>query len=55
MEIVRKILQEHSLNKYAKLSVKEKDTKKKYGRERYWNMSEEGKQKLKEYQQTIVT
>lgn len=24
MEIVRKILQEHSLNKYAKLSVKEK-------------------------------
>ena len=34
MKIVRKILQEHSLNKYAKLSVKEKDTKKKYGRER---------------------
>ena len=36
--------------KYSNLSQKEKNEKRKYGRNRYHNMFEEKKQRLKEYQ-----
>ena len=35
---------------YIELSDKEKNIKRKYGRSRYKNMSDENKQRLKEYQ-----
>ena len=37
-------------NKYRELFEKEKNIKGEYGRNRYHNMSEEKKQRLKEYQ-----
>ena len=38
-------------NKYKDLSNKEGHIKREYGKNRYHNMSEEKKEKLKEYQQ----
>ena len=40
--------------KYRKLCEKEKDIKREYGRNRYKNISEEIKLRLKEYQKIIV-
>ena len=45
-----KVLRERAKNKYRELSEKGKDIKRRYGRDRYVNMSEEDKQRLKEYQ-----
>ena len=42
-------LREKAKNKYIELSDEEKGIKRKYGRDRYNNMSEEKKQRLKEY------
>ena len=42
-------LQEIPQNKYNKLFNKENDIRKEYGRNRYRNMSEEDKQRLKGY------
>ena len=47
-------LQEKPQNKYNKLFNKENDIRKEYGRNRYRNMSEEDKQRLKGYKKTIV-
>ena len=47
-------MQEQARNKYKELSNKEKDIKRKYGRNRYQNMSGENKQRLKEYQKIIL-
>ena len=43
------VLREKAKNKYRELSEEEKNIKREYGRNRY-NMSEEKKQRLKEYQ-----
>ena len=42
-------LREKAKNKYIELSDEIKDIKREYGRDRYNNMSEEKKQRLKEY------
>ena len=42
-------MQEKPQNKYKKLFNKENDIRKEYGRNRYRNMSEEDKQRLKGY------
>ena len=41
-------------DKYRELSEEEKNVKREYGRNRYNNMSEEDKQRLKVYQKIIV-
>ena len=43
-------LREQAKNKCRELSDQEKEIKRKYGGNRYHNMSEENKQRLKEYQ-----
>ena len=45
----KELLRERAKNKCRELSDKENGIKKKYGRDRYHNKSEEKKQKLKEY------
>ena len=47
-------LQEQARNKDRELSINEKDKQREYGRKRYQNMSEENKQRLKDYQKIIV-
>ena len=46
----KKVLTEKARNKYRELTVDEKNNKRKYGTDRYHNMSDDKKQKLKEYQ-----
>ena len=38
---------------YRKLSDEEKNVKRKYGRNRYHNISKENKQRIKEYQKKL--
>ena len=49
-EINKELLRARAKNKYRKLSKQEQNIKRKYGKKRYHNMSEEDKKKLKEYQ-----
>ena len=53
MKIKKADLQEQTRNKHKDLSNEEKDTKRKYGGNRCRNMSQEYKQKLKEYAKKI--
>ena len=46
----KEVLREKVKNKYRELSEEEKNIKIGYGRNRYHNMPEEKKQRLKEYQ-----
>ena len=46
-------LQEQALLKYGELSNEEKNIKREYGRNRYGNMTEQDKQKLRDF--TIVS
>ena len=46
------VLKEKARNKCRELSEEEKNIKRKYGRNRYHNMSKENEQKLKEYQKS---
>ena len=46
-------LQEQALHKYGELSNEEKNIKREYGRNRYGNMTEQDKQKLRDF--TIVS
>ena len=47
-------LREKARDKFRNLSKEEKNGKQKYGRNRYYNMSEGKKQRLKEYQKIVV-
>ena len=42
-----------SKREYRKLSDEEKNVKRKYGRNRYHNISKENKQRIKEYQKKL--
>ena len=42
-----------SKQEYRKLSDEEKNVKRKYGRNRYHNISKENKQRIKEYQKKL--
>ena len=48
MKIIKEKSEEQALNKYTELSNAEKDTKTEYGRNKYRNMSEEDREKLRE-------
>ena len=54
MENNKKVLKGKAKNKYRKLFEEEKNVKRVYGRNRYHNMSEEKKERLKNIKKVIV-